>query len=67
MLREYSFFRMNLSGVPDSANAIRLRDDESALTVAREMYHSGPVEVWTGKRRITIVPPMVDRRGRRAV
>ena len=62
MLREYNFFRMNPSGVIDTANAMRLHDDDSALTHARDMDHSGPVEIWTGKRRITIVPPRTDRR-----
>ncbi len=64
MAPEYNFFQMNASGVVDSAKVVKLRDDEAAITHAREMFHSGPVEVWTGKRKIGVVPPAVDRRGK---
>ena len=63
VVTEYNFYRLNASGVVDSAKAMKLRDDATALTHAREMYHPGPVEVWAGKRKVTVIPPMVDRRG----
>ena len=63
MLREYNFFRMNVSGVVDTAKVVKLKDDEAAIAHAREMYHAGQVEVWSGKRKVAVVPPAVDRRG----
>ncbi len=62
MAAEYNFFRMNPSGVVDSAKLLKLSDDEAAIAHAREMHHSGQVEVWLGKRKIAIVPPAIDRR-----
>jgi hypothetical protein len=63
MAAEYNFFRLNASGVVDTAKLVRLSDDAAAIAHAREMYHSGQVEVWSGKRKIATVPPMIDRRG----
>ncbi len=62
MTSEYKFFRLNLSGVVDTAKVLKFSDDETAIGHARDFYHPGQVEVWAGKRRIGIVPPMVDRR-----
>lgn len=62
MAAEYNFFRMNPSGVVDTAKLMKLDDDDAAIAHAREMYHSGQVEIWSGKRKIASVPPAVDRR-----
>lgn len=63
MVVRYSFFRLNMSGVVDTAATLALADDATALAYARELGHPGPVEVWAGQRKVAIVPPQVDRRG----
>ncbi len=59
---EYNFFAMNDSGVIDTARRLRFNDDVAATQHARDMHHTGRVEVWTGKRQVCIVPPAIDRR-----
>ncbi len=59
---EYSFYKLNASGLVDSANAVRLPDDHSALAHARDMRLPYPVEVWAGRRRVALVPPSTERR-----
>ncbi len=60
---EYTFFALNDSGVVDTAKRLRFTDDDAATRHARDMHHGGRVEVWTGTRRVCIVPPTVGRRG----
>ena len=53
----YDFYRLNGFGVVDSAEALRLESDGLALLYARDMHHSGSVEVYAGRRRVGVLPP----------
>ncbi len=63
MLRaEYTFYKLNISGMVDTAAVHRLADDFSALDHARAMNASQPVEIWRGRCKIGLVVAKVDRR-----
>lgn len=61
-MAEYEFFQLNAWGVVDAARRMKLADDAAALSLAQSMCDGGAVEVWTGKRKLGVVPPMIDRR-----
>ena len=55
-MAEYKIFRLNDSGVVDSANRLPFADDGAATAHARSLSHPGRVEVWAGQRRVCILP-----------
>ena len=56
-LIEYRFFKINAAGLIDSGQRLRLIDDDAAMAHARALTEPRLVEVWSGKRRVGIVPP----------
>lgn len=61
-LGEYRFFKLNFSGVVDTADRLRLPDDEAAVVHARVFGNGSTVEVWAGARKLAVVPPSVRTR-----
>lgn len=60
---EYRFFKLNFSGVVDSAERLRLPDDDAAVGHARSFGNGSAVEVWAGTRKLAVVPPLVRAKG----
>lgn len=56
MADEYTLFKLNLSGVVDTAEIHRLDCDDSALLRAKSIGHIYSVEVFAGKRRVGVIP-----------
>lgn len=54
---DYRFFRLNAGGVVDTAQVLRLADDDAALAHARAFGNGEAVEVWVRDRKIATVPP----------
>ena len=54
---EYRIFRVNAAGMIDSGQRLRLIDDGAAIAHARGMNEQRLVEVWSGNRRVGVVPP----------
>ena len=54
---DYRFFKLNLGGVVDTAEVLRLPDDEAAVTHARLIGNGCAVEVWAGRRKLALIPP----------
>lgn len=54
---EYRFFRHNAAGIVDTAESVRLDDDDAALAYGMALRHAALVEVWAGSRRVGLVPP----------
>lgn len=67
MRTEYSFLTMNGSGVIDTVKLVKLPDEDAALRHARAMACARSIEIWASKRKVAIVPPLVDRRDDRRV
>ncbi len=61
--REYRIYRLNAFGVVDTARSFGFPDDEAAAAHARGLFHPGKIEVWSGKTRICVIPPALERRG----
>ena len=57
----YRFYLLNANGMIDTAQVHRLADDAAALSYARDLGHSNPVEVWQQERRIGMIPPQLRR------
>ncbi len=58
MPMEYQFLHFNTSGVIDSAERVRLSGDDDALTRARAARSRSKIEVWSGSRRVGVIPPV---------
>ena len=54
---EYKFFRMNMGGVVDTAQTVRLADDTAAVSHAQGFGGGLAVEIWRRDRKIATVPP----------
>ncbi len=65
IMAEYTFFKLNASGMIDTAAVVRLADDFSALSHARDLHEPRPVEIWRGHHGVGIIAAAVDRRGAR--
>lgn len=59
---EYQIFRLNAAGIVDSAERVRLADDDAALSLAREWQDTARIEIWAGSRKVGVVPPARIRR-----
>ena len=59
---EYNFFRMNDSGVVDTAKRLKFADDGLATAYAHDLAHSGRIEIWSGRRRVGVIPAAIERR-----
>ena len=57
MFTEFKFYTLNSAGLVDSASSIKLADDDAALAYAKAKAEVGMVEVWSGSRRVAVVPP----------
>jgi len=57
MASEFKFFKLNAAGLVDSASYIRLPDEDAALAHAKDQAEDGCIEVWSGARRVAVVPP----------
>jgi hypothetical protein len=63
MMAEYRFFKLNASGMIDTAAVLRLADDFSALSHARDLHEPQPVEIWRGRHQVGITAAAIERRG----
>lgn len=57
---DYRFFKLNAGGVVDTAQVLRLPDDEAAVVHARGFSNGSAVEVWVGARRLALLPPVAQ-------
>ncbi len=55
---EYQFLHFNVSGVIDSAERLRMAGDDEALARAKDSRSRSRIEVWSGSRRVGVVPPV---------
>lgn len=58
---DYRFFRLNVGGVVDTAQVLRLPNDEAAIVHAKGFGNGCAVEVWVGARRLALLPPAAHR------
>lgn len=58
MAVEYQFLHFNPGGVIDSAERLRLPGDDEAMARARSVRAAVRIEVWSGSRRVGVVPPV---------
>jgi len=65
IMAEYTFFKLNAYGTIDTAAVLRLDDDFSALSHARDLHDSQPIEVWRRQHKVGVVAAAIDRRGAR--
>ncbi len=56
-MTDYRFFKLNVGGVVDTAEVLRLPNDEAAVTHAHGIANGFAVEVWSGQRKLALVPP----------
>ena len=54
---EYRFFRLNAAGIVDSAERLRLPNDEAAIEHARALRDEARIEIWAGSRKVGVTPP----------
>ncbi len=64
-MADYTFFKLNAYGMIDTAAVLRLADVFSALSHARNLHDSQPVEVWRRQHKVGVVAAAIDRRGAR--
>ena len=64
-MADYTFFKLNAYGMIDTAAVLRLADVFSALSHARNLHDSQPVEVWRRQHKVGVVAAATDRRGAR--
>lgn len=58
---DYRFFKLNIGGVIDTAQTLRLPDDDAAVSHARNFGKGCAVEIWVGSRKLAVVPPEARR------
>lgn len=58
---DYRFFKLNAGGVVDTAQIVRLPNDDAAVVHARGFGNGAAVEIWVGSRRLALLPPDARR------
>ena len=55
-LAEYRLYRLNVTGIVDTAESALFADDGAALAHARVFGNGQTVEVWQGSREVAVIP-----------